>query len=623
MPGPRDPFLTPYMVPFGRTIAAGRYRRVVMACSAQSGKSETFLDVIGQRLDQAPAPILYVGPNKQFLTEQWEPRIMDLLDQAPSLSRKVARGKRMTKTRKMIAGVPLRLAHAGSSTALKSDPAALALTDEADELMANVKGQGNPIGLVDRRGDTYADFVHAIVSTPSEGPSDVEVDAESGLSFWRAQDPQDLSSTIWKLWQQGTMYHWAWPCPHCVTFFIPRFRDLKWPKGSTPTQARSGAFLACPADGCGGVILDEHKAAMNARGVYVAPGQRITPEGEVIGDPPDSTTASFWVSGLASPFKTFGDRAAEYVEAVRSGDQKQIQTVVNGGFGELWAPSGGESPEWAEISRKARTASYLRGQVPDEVSVLTFACDVQKMGIYWTTRGWGPRATSWLIDHGLLRGDTAEEDIWADLADLISQPVDGLPIKLAFIDSGFRPGKVETLPINRVYEFCRQFQRRVRPTKGSSSAMRTPLITSRIEVTRSGKAARFGLDLVRLDTDHWKSWVHERIRWPEDQVGAWHVPQDVEDDFCMQMVSEARVKHPSGRASWVQRSKANHYLDCEAQQAAAGHMLNVQRIPARPRPEAEPEDDLPSVPAPRPAPAAQRQQPGPVRPLAVASDPYL
>ena len=44
------------------------------------------------------------------------------------LDRQAAR-KRMTKTRKVIAGVPFRLAHAGSSAALKSDPAALALVD--------------------------------------------------------------------------------------------------------------------------------------------------------------------------------------------------------------------------------------------------------------------------------------------------------------------------------------------------------------------------------------------------------------------------------------------------------------------------------------------------------------
>ena len=104
-------------MPFGRAIAGRRYKRCVFVISAQSGKSETLLDVIGQRLDEQPAPILYVGPNKQFIQEQWEPRVMALLDEAPTLAGKVARGKRMTKTRKVIAGVPLRLAHAGSSTA--------------------------------------------------------------------------------------------------------------------------------------------------------------------------------------------------------------------------------------------------------------------------------------------------------------------------------------------------------------------------------------------------------------------------------------------------------------------------------------------------------------------------
>ena len=31
--------------------------------------------------------------------------------------------------------------------------------DEIDEMMANVKGQGDPLGLVEARGETYADFV--------------------------------------------------------------------------------------------------------------------------------------------------------------------------------------------------------------------------------------------------------------------------------------------------------------------------------------------------------------------------------------------------------------------------------------------------------------------------------
>ena len=257
-----------------------------------------------------------------------------------------------------------------------------------------------------------------------------------------------------------------------------------------------------------------------------------------------------------------------------------IQQAVNAGFGELHSPGGGEVPEWAEIKDKSNQATYRRGEVPEDAMYLVLSCDVQKHTIPWVLRGWGARATSWLVDYGYLRGDTTEEDVWGALGDLLTTPVQGIPIKLAFIDSGFRPGKTDTLPINRIYEFCRRFMRRVRPTKGSSAPMRVPLLLSKIEVRRKdGKAAKFGLDLIRLDTDHWKCWVHERLRWPEDRIGGWHIFKNIEDDYCHQLVSEARMKLPTGKVEWVQRSRDNHFLDCEAMQAAAGYLLNVQRIP--------------------------------------------
>jgi phage terminase large subunit GpA-like protein len=171
------------MVPMARAVHGGAYKRVVMVCSAQAGKTENLIDVIGARLDQRPAPILYVGPIRDFLTDQFEPRLMSLLDEAETLAAKVVRGKRMKKTLKIVAGVPVRLAHAGSSAALKSSPAALALVDEYDEMLANVKGQGDPLGLVEARGETYADFVTAITSTPSRGLVETELDEKSGLRF--------------------------------------------------------------------------------------------------------------------------------------------------------------------------------------------------------------------------------------------------------------------------------------------------------------------------------------------------------------------------------------------------------------------------------------------------------
>jgi phage terminase large subunit GpA-like protein len=106
----------------------------------------------------------------------------------------------------------------------------------------------------------------------------------------------------------------------------------------------------------------------------------------------------------------------------------------------------------------------------------------------------------------------------------------------------------------------------------------TPVILSKIEVNSRGRLAGYGLHLVRVNADWCKLWVHERIRWPPDQPGAFHLPEDVTDDYCAQLISEVRIRKPSGRATWLQRSRENHCLDCEALAYAAGYLLNVQRI---------------------------------------------
>lgn len=577
------------------------------------GKTDALLDIIGQRLDQRPAPILYVGPNRQFLNEQFEPRLMALLDEAPALSAKVARGKRMTKTRKTIAGVPLRLAHAGSSTALKSDPAGLAITDEADELMANVKGQGDPVGLVDARGDTYADFVHAITSTPSRGMKETEVDPVSGLEFWKVQDSDDIDSAIWKFWQAGTRYHWTWRCPHCAERFVPRFSclefDGKADMRSTAARARATAVVVCPRNGC--LIEDSEKTGMNASGLYLAPGQEVTEDDQVIGEPMvQSDTASFWVSGLCSPFRSFGDRAAAYVDAVQSGDPAKVQTVINAGFGELWAPTAGEAPEWAEVADLK--LPYRFREIPEGVLFLTAGVDVQKRKLVYVVRGWGVRQESWLIEHGELHGsgDTRLDDVWLDLWEQVldTEYGDGLRIARAFIDSGFRPDDPQLGDIHKVYDFCRRHRRLCYATKGWDRR-RQPISVAQIEVTPAGKRPKFGLDVVHLDSDFMKEWVHSRVRWPKDQPGGWHLSLDASEDYCRQIVNEARVRKPGGGYTWVSRGP-HDYLDSEAMAYAAAKMLGLERLSdsaarlSHTPPERPAQEDISELPPSPPPPAA-------------------
>jgi phage terminase large subunit GpA-like protein len=155
----------------------------VLVTAAQSGKTEALLDLIGERLDNRPAPIIYIAPSKEFATDQFEPRLTELFRQSSSLAGKVLGGldsKKQKKTLKRIAGVRVRLAHAGSSTALKSDPCSLALVDEYDQLSKDIQHQGDPLALVEARGATYADFVTAVTSTPSVGSIEIHRDEQSG-----------------------------------------------------------------------------------------------------------------------------------------------------------------------------------------------------------------------------------------------------------------------------------------------------------------------------------------------------------------------------------------------------------------------------------------------------------
>ena len=575
LPGPREPSLTPYVIPVVRAVHAGHHRRVVMVCGAQMGKTDGLLDVMGARLDQRPAPILYVGPIRDFLTDQFEPRLMSLLDEAGTLSAKVVRGRRMKKTLKIVAGVPVRLAHAGSSAGLKSSPAALALVDEYDEMLANVKGQGDPLGLVEARGETYADFVTAVTSTPSRGLVDTEFDERSGLHFWKPAEADGLESAIWKLWQSGTRHHFVWPCLHCEKYFVPRFAQMRWPENTTPAEAAHTAQLQCPH--CGGLHQDDDKSEMNARGLYVAPGEWIE-NGEVRGEAPDNTTISFWASGLASPFVTWGTRVERYVRALASGDPDQVQTALNAGFGECFTPaSGRDALDWQEIL--GRRAPYRMKEVPDDVLRLGMGVDVQKLSLYYTIRGFGSRGRSWLIDRGQLFGPTDDDEVWNALADLMLTPIAGLQIERVFVDSGFRPNKLDGGDEHKVYEFTRRYPWLVSPTKGRAT-MSPPYKVSKIEVTPKGRQAPYSIGLVWLSTDFFKSLLVSRLRTPPDQPGSFLVPDDIDEDYARQLVSEVRVVDPaSGKPQWVQRSRANHYLDCEALALAIGYSLNVQRIP--------------------------------------------
>lgn len=571
-PGPFRSHRTPWIIPIGREVVSGRRKRIVVVQGAQTSKTDgVMLNVQGQRLTDDPVPILYIGPTKSNIEKVIEPRWTKMVRSVPALWAQLSKGKSSSKTLKHIAGVEVRFAWAGSPTELAGQNAAIVEIDELDRMKKNVGGEGSPLEMAEARLESYADGLSIVTSTPTEGNVDTYTD-DFGLERWALAQPEEIGSAIWKVWQPGTRHEWAWPCPHCTEYFIPRFKLLVWPEGCTPQRAKREARVRCPQ--CSALIDEISKVEMNARGVFVAPGQHVTPDGIVHGECEENDTASFWVSGLCSPWRSFGDRARSYLEAVASGDIERIKGVINTRFGELFK-IGGEAPNWQRVADLRR--EYAFDELPTGAQILSCGVDVQKRSLIWSVRAWGPRYESWLIRHGEFAGETEHDVVWLELARLLVTPIAGQRIQMMLIDSGFRPGEKFRRPDNQIYKFCRSYLGLAWPTKGHDTQDR-PLKSSMIDVSIGGKTIKEGLQLWHLDSDFFKSWIHARIDWPEDQRGGWHLARDTTDDFCQQIVAEGRVVLPSGRARWIRTRRANHYLDAEALNVAAAYAMNVHLL---------------------------------------------
>lgn len=550
-PGPWRSGRTPYMIPIVKACADPQYRRVIAVMGSQMGKTAGLFNVIGHRLDDDPAPIIYVGPTRNNIDQVIEPKLMALLKQVPSLWEKLAKGKKVTKTHKRISGVSLRLAWAGSATELASDSAVLVLVDEIDR-MPDIKGEGQVFELAEARTSTYADGKVIGTSTPTLGNVDTFIHPQTGLEHWAVSDT--IVSPIWRLWQEGTRHEWAWPCPNCNEYFIPRFKQLWWPEKSSADEARSSAKLKCPH--CENLIEDDKKTDLNQRGCYVAPGQSITKLGEVTGiaDTHNSDTASFWASGICSfsSKKTFGFLAKKFIAAVKSSEPERIQSVFNTDFGELYRV-GGDAPPWTAVRDCGR--GYAEGELPAGVRLLTAGVDVQKNRLVYVVRGWGAQFESWLIDYGELWGETEKPAIWQRLNEFIHNNWQGQSLSMVAIDSGYQT--------SMVYQFCRQHKGLALATKGHDS-LDKPFYKSDVDVNVRGKTLKQGLPLWHFNCDQMKSWIHSKIEWPIDQPGGWWLPNSISEDYCQQMVSEQRIVKPNGRAIWLKVKKDNHYLDAES-----------------------------------------------------------
>ncbi len=579
-------------VPWWKDIYAAFYDEthqvVVFLCGSQMSKTEGLFNCMAHRLDEGPyTPVMYVGPTEKLVKSIASDRWQKLLKSTPALWEKTAKRQLNKTTEQFIGGVRCGWAWAGSASEMAAHPAGMVMIDERSRMSGDVGGEGDPVSLGRARTKNYVHRKIGIFSTPT----------------LQGADP------TWALLDESQINFWAWYCVHCGEPFVPRLALLQWPKKATAAQAAKSAGVVCP--NCGGIHTDIDKPQLNRTGFYWphklkpedTPQERAVLNDYVPDDNPQfNPVIGFWASGLASSWVTFGDVAAVLVQAYKSGDDNKIQAEINTWGGECYRIQG-EAPEWSEVDALRRY--YRRGEVHSDAVILTLGADVQKDGIYYVIRAWGYAVTSWLIDEGFLSGKTEFDDVWTKLGEIAQGSFNGMRIKRGFVDSGYRPGDEHRRPDHAVYTFCRRFPGQMFPTKGHDTQDR-PTRMAAIDYRSSGRVIKNGVKLWHLDTDYFKRWIHSRIRRDPDQPGGWFLHEDAGEDYCKQIVSEELVIKPSGKSTWVKRSRANHYLDCEVGALAAAIVERIEALPAPPARPEKPQSDKPVSESSRPSRFSRR-----------------
>ena len=522
-----------------------RVEIVVVMKSAQIAVTETAINWVLAIMDIWPTTVMVVQPTvelgKAFSIEKLGPRIAA----TRTLDGKVVEQRRAdggsTTHRKEFAGGRLIITGANSAAGLRQRSVNRLIKDDLDAWPADADGEGDPSKLADQRLEAAWRPKTLEISTPTEkGTSRIEARFEA-----------------------GDRRYYQVPCPDCGELQRLVFGQLKWDAGKPET-----ATYQCVA--CGSAIPNSRKLAMLRAGKWVAsaPGNG------------GGKIASFHISRLYSPFRTWPELAAQYEAAGE--DPKSLKVFTNTALGETWAGKG-EAPEWQRLYE--RRAGYPIGMVPPGALLITAGVDVQGDRLELEIVGWGPGETSWSIDYRVLWGDPTLPEVWAELAGVLDAGVEDprqqrrWSIDMTAIDTGGH--WTET-----VYAWVRG-RPRTMAIKGHGSP-KAPALGKRkaVEFDLVGKAARGTVSLWMVGVWTLKEHFYALLGLARDGAAApppgyCHFPQH-EEAYFKGLTAERKMSHTVKgfeRTDWV-KLRPNEPLDCRVYaMAAARHpWLGIDRM---------------------------------------------
>jgi phage terminase large subunit GpA-like protein len=409
---------------------------------------------------------------------------------------------------------------------------------------------------------------------------------------------------IWQEVKNGTDSRIVRPCPHCNAWVAPEREHLAgWREAQSSEEASDNAFFACPDCGEGWTEEDRTEAAKLAKLIHK--GQEIAPDGTITGTPERTQTLGFRWSAIDNPFVTAGDLGAEEWLAAKSVDPENAEKKMRQ-F--IWVtPYEATEVELTPLSAEAvtsRRGSTKRGILPPGCIGIGVGVDTGKRALHWVAMAVCADGSITIIEYGVQKVDADSMGVYrglvkayGELKQYLESGWQGMRPAQVWIDSGYHEHT------DAVYAFSleaseghKRGTERYRPSKGHgegrSGGQRltrylAPAAKSNeilyigreyhiARPKRNGKVIP-GVQLVHINSDHWKSAFHQALVMEPGTEGAITLYESADafehSEFASHVTAEKQIeKFFPARGTvitWERIRRENHKFDASYQATAA------------------------------------------------------
>ncbi len=392
--------VTPYLVEPMNTLQSQKFTGMAFVGPAQCGKTDMVLNWNGYSAVCDPADMMIVQTSQTTARDFSMRRIDRLHRHSPDIGKMLAPGHQSDNTfdKQYKSGMMLSLSWPTINELSGKPIPRLWLTDY-DRMDDNVDGEGSPFDLARKRATTFRS--HGMCA--AESSPGYAVDNPKWVSSSKHEAPP--TKGILALYNKGDRRRWYWRCVCCHKPFEPDFELLHWPDVEDAMEAAEMVTLKCPH--CN---IDYHhdpmdgmpgKHEMNKHGVWVPDNCTLGPDNEIIGTPPRSTIASFWLKGVAASFSDWKTLVFNYITAEReyeqTGSEESLKTTVNTDQGKPYTPKAMMSDRVPEVLM-ARAKPWETTKVPHGARFLVATVDVQKHRFVVQVHGIHPNKDITVVD---------------------------------------------------------------------------------------------------------------------------------------------------------------------------------------------------------------------------------